>query len=179
MKDGEEREMMNREIKHLIRMIQRQIDFTKDYQEIGIHLPEWQNVKELIPVPQNLTVRISPEISSLEVYADPLLAKIFVYLTENVARHGVHATEVSVSSLETPHGTVIAFEDNGVGVPDPMKTLIFTRKEGDQKGMGLFLVREILAITGITITENGKFGSGARFEMFVPESGCRIIHKPE
>ena len=29
--------------------------------------------------------------------------------------------------------------------------------------MGLFLCREILAITGLTITEEGEFGSGARF----------------
>jgi|SRR5208337_2455439 len=173
---GGERETLNREIKHLILMIQRQIDFTKEYQEIGIRLPEWQKVRELIPSPDGITVRISPEISSLEVYADPLLAKIFVYLTENVFRHGVHATEITISSHHTTHGTVIIFEDNGNGVPAVMKKLIFTRKEGDQKGMGLFLVREILAITGITITENGTYGSGARFEIFVPESGYRILH---
>ena len=173
---GGERETLNREIKHLILMIQRQIDFTKEYQEIGIHLPEWQKVRELIPSPDGISVRISPEIPSLEVYADPLLAKIFVYLTENVARHGVHATEITIRSHHTPHGTVIVFEDNGIGVPPVMKKIIFTRKEGDQKGMGLFLVREILAITGITITENGTYRSGARFEIVVPESGYRILH---
>jgi signal transduction histidine kinase len=173
---GTDRETLNREIKHLILMIQRQIDFTKEYQEIGIRLPEWQKVRELIPSPEGISVRISPEIASLEIYADPLLAKIFVYMTENVARHGVHATEISISSHHTTHGTAIIFEDNGNGVPTVMKKLIFTRKEGDQKGMGLFLVREILAITGITITENGTYGSGARFEIVVPESGSRILH---
>ena len=156
---GGERESLNREIKHLIWMIQRQIDFTKEYQEIGIDLPEWQKVRESIPSPDGITVRVSHEITSLEVYADPLLAKIFVYLTENVGRHGVHATEITVSSHHTPHGTLIIFEDNGIGVPDVMKKRIFTRKEGDQKGMGLFLVREILAITGITITETGTYGT--------------------
>jgi PAS domain S-box-containing protein len=173
---GGERDSLNREIKHLIWMIQRQIDFTKEYQEIGVHLPEWQKVRELIPSPDGIMVRISPEIASLEIYADPLLAKIFVYMTENVGRHGVHATEITISSHHTPHGTVIIFEDNGNGVPTVMKKRIFTRKEGDQKGMGLFLVREILAITGITITENGIYGSGARFEIVVPESGSRTLH---
>jgi len=35
-------------------------------------------------------------------------------------------------------------------------------------GLGLFLSREILSITGITIRENGDPGKGARFEMVVP-----------
>jgi len=34
-------------------------------------------------------------------------------------------------------------------------------------GLGLFLSREILAITGITITETGEPGNGARFEIAV------------
>jgi hypothetical protein len=34
--------------------------------------------------------------------------------------------------------------------------------------MGLFLTREILGITGITISETGLYGKGARFEILVP-----------
>ncbi len=39
---------------------------------------------------------------------------------------------------------------------------------------GLFLVREILALTGITITETGFPGSGARFEIHVPKKMARV-----
>jgi len=55
-----------------------------------------------------------------------------------------------------------------------MKKKIFERKIGDRKGMGLFVVREILLITGITITETGTPGQGARFEILVPEGGFRF-----
>ena len=41
-------------------------------------------------------------------------------------------------------------------------------------GMGLFLSREILAITGITLRENGEPGKGARFEITVPKGAWRI-----
>jgi PAS domain S-box-containing protein len=174
MPAGRDREMLNREIKNLIMKIQREMDFTEKYQEIGINLPEWQQVQQLIPCPDSLQVRIAPEIASLELYADPLLAKIFFFLTENVTRHGVHATEIAISARQTPPGMVIIFEDNGVGVPEKKKEAIFTRKEGDRKGMGLFLVREILAITGITITETGEPGKGARFEIVVPPGAFRI-----
>jgi signal transduction histidine kinase len=44
-------------------------------------------------------------------------------------------------------------------------------------GLGLFLSREILAITGITITENGTPGKGARFEITVPEGMYRFVKK--
>jgi hypothetical protein len=40
--------------------------------------------------------------------------------------------------------------------------------------MGLFLAREILAMTGIGIRETGDPGSGARFEMRVPKDKWRV-----
>jgi hypothetical protein len=36
------------------------------------------------------------------------------------------------------------------------------------------LIREILAITGITITETGTAGTGARFEILVPKGAYRL-----
>jgi hypothetical protein len=40
--------------------------------------------------------------------------------------------------------------------------------------MELFLVREILSITRITIQETDTFGKGTRFEMFVPKGAYRF-----
>jgi len=39
--------------------------------------------------------------------------------------------------------------------------------------MGLFLIREILSITGIEIHETGIYGSGVRFEIRVPSGKWR------
>jgi signal transduction histidine kinase len=39
---------------------------------------------------------------------------------------------------------------------------------GKNTGLGLFFSREILSITGISITETGVYGVGARFEIRVP-----------
>ena len=41
--------------------------------------------------------------------------------------------------------------------------------------MGLFLIREILSITGISIQETGIYGDGVRFEMKVPAGKWRIL----
>ena len=59
--------------------------------------------------------------------------------------------------------------------PLPKKRLIFNREFGKNTGLGLFLIREILAITGITIRENGTPGTGARFEILVPKGANRFM----
>jgi hypothetical protein len=41
--------------------------------------------------------------------------------------------------------------------------------------MGLFLTEEILAITGISIEENGMYGKGARFEIRIPAGYWRLV----
>ena len=55
-----------------------------------------------------------------------------------------------------------------MGILSADKKRLFTRGFGKNTGLGLFLSREILAITGITIIENGEPGKGARFEITVP-----------
>ena len=53
---------------------------------------------------------------------------------------------------------IIFCEDDGIGIPNDEKERIFSYAYGSNTGMGLFLVREILAITGITIRETGTPG---------------------
>jgi len=52
--------------------------------------------------------------------------------------------------------------------------MIFEQGFGKHTGLGLFLSREILAITGSTIIENGTPGKGARFEITVPKGMYRF-----
>ncbi|MFZ1128092.1 PAS domain S-box protein [Methanoregula sp.] len=173
MPAGAERDQLNREIKGLILDIQKQVAFTKEYQEIGVREPRWQQVRGMIPVSPRPAIHVSPALDNLEIYADPLVAKIFTYLAENVVRHGGQATRIGIGADQNGPDLKIVFADDGVGVPGGMKSAIFERKIGERKGMGLFMVREILAITGITITETGTPGAGARFEIVVPEGGFR------
>jgi signal transduction histidine kinase len=70
---------------------------------------------------------------------------------------------------------VIIYEDDGEGIPAGDKEHIFRRGFGKHTGLGLFLSREILAITGITIRESGEPGKGVRFEILVPGDMYRIM----
>ena len=67
------------------------------------------------------------------------------------------------------------YRDNGVGISSGDKKKLFRKGFGKHTGLGLFLSREILAITGITIIENGEPGSGVQFEITIPRGTYRVV----
>jgi signal transduction histidine kinase len=69
---------------------------------------------------------------------------------------------------------VLVFEDDGMGIAPQDKAVLFSKDSGKNTGPSLYLSREILSITGITIAETGVFGKGARFEITIPEGGFRF-----
>ena len=162
-----------------VRTITNLITFTKDYEEMGLHSPAWQNIHEVIDrIAAELPVgdvRIDSGDPALEVYADPLLERVFYNLIDNALRYGgEEMTVIRVSHHESDLDLVIVVEDNGDGISETDKKQLFTKGFGRNTGLGLFLCREILSITGITITENGTPGKGARFGITVPKGLFRF-----
>ncbi|MEI6842822.1 MAG: ATP-binding protein, partial [Methanomicrobiales archaeon] len=88
--------------------------------------------------------------------------------------YGGKITTIRFSALKSGDDYLILCEDDGVGIPADEKEKIFVRGFGKNTGLGLFLSREILSITGITIAETGEPGKGARFEMVVPKGAWRM-----
>ncbi|MDD4137157.1 MAG: PAS domain S-box protein, partial [Methanoregula sp.] len=162
----------------LIHKIVSSLNFAKNYQDMGINPPRWQNVNQVflyaISHLDSLKVSRNVRVNGLECYADPLLEKVFFNLIENIFLHGQQATEILLEYHETGEGLILVLEDNGVGIPADEKQKIFERGYGKNSGLGLFLVREILSITGITIREDGTEGKGARFEMLIPKGSYRF-----
>ncbi len=168
---------LNEEIS-LVRTISESLKFAHYYQNLGLKPPIWQNVHQsfLFGISHLDISHISRHIviEGLEIFADPLLENVFFTFAENVILHGKTVTRISLSYHEIPDGLILSFEDNGVGIADKMKEKIFERQYEDKKGIGLFLTREILSITGMTIKESGEQGKGARFEISVPKGVFRF-----
>jgi PAS domain S-box-containing protein len=154
--------------------IARQIAFTREYQELGMHAPVWYRIREIVARQKTDGISLSCTCDA-EVFADPMLEKVFFNLIDNTSRHGVRVTTIAVSCRPVPDGLVIIVEDNGIGVAPEEKEKIFEKGFGKNTGFGLFLAREILAITGISIHETGTHEKGARFEITVPKEGYRNI----
>jgi signal transduction histidine kinase len=110
---------------------------------------------------------------SVELLADPLIVKVFQNLMTNTIRHGGKAMTIRFYLEEVGNVRSIICVDDGVGVPDELREKLFTKGFGKDHGLGLFLSREILSITGITISERGQPGMGARFIISPPPEGLR------
>ena len=149
------------------------IRFTSEYEKIGTGSPVWQDLGTVLDraetgiLPGQITLR-NDLPAGTEVYADPLIVKVYFNLLDNSLRHGQRVTEIQVTSHRSGEDLVVVWEDNGVGIPAKDKERIFERGFGKNTGLGMFLAREILSLTGITIRETGDPGNGARFEMMVP-----------
>jgi PAS domain S-box-containing protein len=168
------------EIKHSVRTIHKQIEFTREYQEIGIGTPIWQNIHAIIQntiqlFPKN-KIAIIEEGTNLEIFADVLFEKVIYNIIDNSIRHGKSSTRM-IFHFETRDGFGrLILEDNGQGIEPAEKEKIFEYGFGKNTGFGLFMVRELLAITHMEISEQGTSGKGARFEIVIPEENYRYIH---
>ncbi|PKL57699.1 MAG: PAS sensor protein, partial [Methanomicrobiales archaeon HGW-Methanomicrobiales-5] len=158
------------------------IQFTKDYEEIGITAPAWQDCHTLVdeaatqaPLGQVIVKNDLPE--GTEVFADPLILKVFYNLMDNAVRYGEKITTIRFSVKDSEDCLTLTCTDDGVGVPAEEKKRIFDRGFGKNTGLGLALSREILDITDISLKETGEPGIGARFEMIVPKGTWRITRK--
>jgi PAS domain S-box-containing protein len=172
--DPEQGEHLKR-IRYATSTIKSQIEFTRVYQNLGTHEPQWIDLDSVMPHPYvPPAVTLNAAVQGIEVRADPMLERVFFNLIDNSVRHGERVTKIRVSSHRSGEDLVVVWEDNGVGIPAEEKAQIFERGFGKNTGLGMFLAREILALTGITIRETGEPGKGARFEITVPAGAYRI-----
>ncbi len=159
--------------------IQHLIEFTKEYQELGYKKPTWQRIGDVMnsrSIQSVLTgIDLSIQGDEFEIYVDPMLEKVLYNLVENSKRHGESVTAISITTEPADDDLIVTYSDNGVGVTEEEKKLIFKQGHGKNTGMGLFLISEILGLTQITIRECGVPGEGVRFEMKVPKGGWRRI----
>ncbi|MFA6331830.1 MAG: response regulator [Methanoregula sp.] len=154
------------------------IKFTGDYQKVGVKAPQWQGIhdlvhaaaKEILPAGLAFANDIPPR---MEIYADPMMGKVFSNLIDNAAKYGGKITAIRFSLNVGEGDTVIVCEDDGIGIPSDSKEKIFSYEYGLNTGLGLFLAREVLAITSITIRETGTQETGARFEIHCPAGTIR------
>ena len=162
-------------------VIERQIAFMSDYQDIDIHTPRWQDPTEILAaINASLSlasIKLESAIENVEIYADPLLEKVFLNLVDNAVRHGGGISRVRFYSREENGELFIYCEDDGRGILADEKERIFNLGYGKHTGFGLYLAREILSITDITLDEIGEPGKGALFRLRIPGKGYRNIQE--
>ena len=159
--------------------IRQQIEFTKEYENLGSSAPVWHDVSALVASARSeldlQDVTLEDDVAGVSIYADPMFIKIIRHLADNALRHGgPQITRIRFSGTATPEGYLLVCEDDGTGIPKKDKAAIFRRVIGQDTKIGLFLMQEVLALTLITVRETGEPGKGARFELTVPPGAYRV-----
>jgi signal transduction histidine kinase len=161
-----------------LEVIRLQLEFTRDYQDLGLQKPVWQNVnRTFVTASESFASRnitFTCETGDLEIYSDPLIERVFYNLIDNSIRHGERISEIRLSVERAEPDLVLVYTDNGIGIPPDEKERIFQKGFGKHTGLGMFLIREILSITGMTIQETGEYELGVRFEIHIPPGKFRI-----
>jgi PAS domain S-box-containing protein len=179
--EGDSKENMEQDLSRIrdsAEGIQSLIGFTQGYQDLGVAAPSWQSPNEALLAAGRILdcsgVRLVDETYGLEILADPLFERVIYNLLDNALRYAKGMTTFSLKCRGDGGVLLLFVEDDGPGIPLSDKERIFDKGFGHNTGLGLFLTREILGITGITIRETGEPGKGACFELTVPGGAYRF-----
>jgi PAS domain S-box-containing protein len=166
----------------VVKEIQSSLSFARQFNDMGMNPPRWQKVEDVIlfAISHLDLGSISRDfrLEGIEIYADSLLERVFVTLVENTIMYAAGATIIRAGYSIQGDDAVIVVEDDGPGIPEEKKEEIFSKGIGAGGSTSLFLSREILSTTGITLRENGVAGKGARFEIRVPKGSYRLSARP-
>lgn len=178
--DGEKSHEYLGHAREAVERIEAIIGFTREYERFSMVCGGWLNLAGIIRAATDeisfRDVSLAVDIPvDIEIYADPIIRKVFTTLMENAIRHGLSVTTIWMEVQQQGTDLIIICEDNGVGIEESEKERIFDHGYGRHTGIGLFLAREILSITGLSIRECGRPGAGARFEISVPSGKFRTV----
>ena len=191
LRRSDELELTHEEVESLYQMIEqsgrrmnRLVDDMLDLERIdrGQVQPE----REATDVGE-LARRVAREATGLETHpvrvdADPVLAfvdpakveRIIENLLVNAARHTPAGTPVHVGVRTGGGGITLIIEDEGPGVPEELKTVLFDpfrqgpTAAGRGVGIGLSLVKRFAELHGGGAVVEDRNGGGARFVITLP-----------
>lgn len=189
-KVGEARDMIERQLTHMVRLIDDLLDvsrITRDKLEIRKAKVELgtilnQAVETLSPVLKSHGHKLSVQLPAEKIYleADAVrLSQVFSNLLNNAGKFTVPGGELLLSAEKIAgHKVVVRVVDNGIGIPeDKLSTIfdMFTQAERavDEAqtglGIGLTLAKQIVELHDGTIAaHSGGNGQGSEFIITLP-----------
>lgn len=167
----------------ILKSVQESIAFSGKYQNLGINPPKWQNVVYvLLSAISHLDLsrfNRTIDMPDIEIFADPLLEDVFLALMDTIDRQGSQVSRIGLSCRKNTDSITILVESDGPGIPTDEKEQVFKWEYLGKSGTSLFLAREILSITEISLQEIGEPGKGICFEITIPDSEYRIMETNE
>jgi PAS domain S-box-containing protein len=158
--------------------INRILEFSRDYELLGKEEQSFLNVgkvfNEAVQLFPEFNLKIINNCNGVLVLADSLLKETFYNLLDDTLKYGKRTSQIKLSYIQEPSGLKLIYEDDGVGIPETMKSNLFTKGYGQGSGLGLYLVKKTLEVYGWEIKETGLEGKNARFEITIPQKHYKL-----
>ncbi len=127
-------------------------------------------------VSHEFTFAMSSNMPRFEIDADPrLLDQVFTNLIANAVKYSGDSRRVEIALDCAPAGAIISVRDFGLGVPADEVPKLFTRffrastaRGLPGTGIGLNLVKELVALHGGTVTVESRVAAGTSFTVSLP-----------
>ena len=198
-------EMMDRQLSHLVRLIddlldvsrvsQGKIELRKEKVEVKEILNTAREASDPLIAAGNHTLALDVENGPIWLEADPTrLSQVVSNLLNNAAKYTPEGGKISLSAHAQGGEALISVSDNGVGIPSEMLPRVFdlftqvnanlARAQGGL-GIGLALVRRLVEMHGgvINAASDGP-GKGSTFTVRLPvvaaepEAGLGAVSSP-
>ena len=139
-----------------------------DLAELAHRVLENANLRD-----RSIAVDIEPVVVEVDA---PMVERILENLLMNAGKHTPSGTEVRLAIHRVEGGAIISVDDQGHGVPDPLKESVFlpfergpeTPEHAPGTGIGLSLVARFAELHGGRAWVDDAPGGGASFRVFLP-----------
>lgn|GEM_PF-560035 len=153
---------------------------TRHYLKSGTLPKSWQPVRHIITrlVTQTCIVNIRYENlipEDIELFTDDCFVHILSDLIATLQTSSQKPKELRFSFRVKENGCSIILENNDPDMPDGERDDLFPVNECCNTLPHLYLISEMLSITGLGIEETRATGQGTRYEIMCPEGSIRFV----
>lgn len=157
--------------------INRNITFTRSYQDLGAGEARWQLLGPVLAAAArqagNRITLDASEVGEVSLFAEQHLLEVCAALFSYAITQRSSITRVRLTMKGTLAGLLLVWEDDGLPIPEKDLNRLFEYGYLQMPGYDLFLAVASLSVTGITLSVAQDQQSGARFEITVPHGTYR------
>ncbi len=127
---------------------------------------------------KEIQLELNIEPDSLKIACDTdKIERILLNLISNSVKFSENGGKINISLYEKDKWAYISIKDNGIGIPEEMKDLIFQRfrqvdksftRKREGSGIGLSLVKSLVEMHEGTIEVKSEYGKGSEFIVKLP-----------
>lgn len=135
-------------------------------------------ISDFTPILQEKSIDLTLDVKPIPTWFDkPKMNRIFYNLISNAIKYSNEGGEIKIRAYLVKNTLNIAFEDNGIGIPEEQQELIFKRftrgtnvsnKGIPGTGLGLMLSKKIVELHGGKILLESKENLGSKFTIVLP-----------